>query len=138
MPTAGVYTVVADPYKAITGDLAVTTYDVVDHTGSIAVNGSAVTGPLTTPGQKGEWSFEGTNGQQVRGIIDASSVGSCAYGAHKFRIVKPDGSTLISKNGICAGTTVGPVTLPSAGTYKLVVDPTTNYTGTVTVRLVSP
>lgn len=138
LPTNGTYTVVVDLYKTSVGEIAVTVNNVVDVTGSITVNGSAVQGPLTTPGQRGLWTFDGTMGQQVRGVIDATTVPDCAYGAHKLKILKPDGTDLISKNGICAGSTAGPVTLPSTGTYTVVVDPAASYTGLVTVRAVSP
>ena len=115
-----------------------TGFDVVDQTGPITVNGAPVYGTLTTPGQNGVWSFAGTSGQVVRGIVDATTIEVCSLGAHKFRIHKPDGTQLISKNGICAGSTVGPVTLPVTGTYTVVVDPSTSYTGLVNVRVVSP
>jgi hypothetical protein len=138
LPTNGTYTVIVDPYKTVTGEISVAVYEVVDLTGSIAVNGSTVQGPLTTPGQRGLWTFNGMMGQLVRGVIDATTVPDCAYGGHKFKILKPDGTDLISKNGICPGSTVGPVTLPSTGVYTLVVDPYTSYTGLVTVRAVSP
>ena len=74
LPANGIYTVVVDPSGSWTGQVAVTAYDVVDVTGAVTVNGSAVSADLTAPGQRGLWTFEGVNGQKVRAAMNSSTV----------------------------------------------------------------
>ncbi len=52
LPVTGTYTLRIDPQGTATGSMTVTMNDVVDITGSITLGGSAVTGTLSTPGQK--------------------------------------------------------------------------------------
>jgi hypothetical protein len=136
LPVSGTYTAVVDPAGATTGQVTMTVYDVIDVTGPITVNGPAANGGLTTPGQRGLWTFQGTAGQPVRALIDASTIGSC--GAGLFAILKPDGATLVSSGSVCTGRTIGPSTLPVSGAYTVLVDPGGATTGGVTVRVVSP
>jgi hypothetical protein len=138
LPTPGVYTLVIDPYGTTGGQIAVTLYDVVDTTGPIAVNGSSVTAPLTSPGAQAIWTFDGTSSAQVRVVIDSSTIADCSLLYHAIKIVKPDGNTLTSNYNLCEGGVVGPSALSAPGVYKVVVDPYTRRTGTITVRLVSP
>jgi uncharacterized protein YhfF len=136
LPVNGTYTVIVDPSAAATGQVTLTVYEVVDVSGSATVNGSAVTGTLSTPGQRGLWTFDGSAAQQIRAVVDASTLGSCGGG--DFRILKPDGTTLVSKLSLCTGSTLGPATLPVNGTYTVVADPSGSATGNVTLRVVSP
>jgi YD repeat-containing protein len=132
LPTVGVYTVVVDPYRSYTGQVAVTAYNVVDVTGPMTF-GEAVNASLTTPGQRGMWTFSGSANQRVSAVINTSTVGLCPYIYHKFTILKPDGTPLGSISNLCTGTIIEPVVLPTGGTYTVVVYPSGSYTGEVTV-----
>jgi hypothetical protein len=138
LPASGTYTVIVDPSGSSAGQVTLTAYGVVDVTGSVKVNGPPISGPLTTPGQIGRWTFKGTRGHQVRVILDSSTIANCALNSHAFRILRPDGTTLASKSNICTGSVLGPTTVPANGTYTVVIDPYGHYTGTVTLRVVSP
>ena len=48
-------------------------------------------------------------------------LGNCLVIYHKLRILNPNGSILASFNGVCAGDIVGPVMLPTSGTYTVLV-----------------
>jgi hypothetical protein len=49
-------------------------------------------------------------------------------------VLKPDGTTLGSTT-LCTGAIEGPVVLPVSGTYTIVADPSSAYTGQITVAL---
>ena len=89
---------------------------------------------LTIPvGGVGTFTFEGSACRKVSASITASTVGNCSLIYHKLRILNPNGSILASFNGACAGDIVGPVILPTSGTYTVLVYSYAPYSGTVTV-----
>jgi YD repeat-containing protein len=65
VPRTGTYTVMVDPNSTGTGTVTLTAYDVVDITGTIVPGGSSVSANLTTPGQRGIWTFSGTSADRV-------------------------------------------------------------------------
>jgi hypothetical protein len=134
LPTTGTYTVVVDPSGAYTGNVTMTVYNVVDVTGALSY-GQTASAALTTPGQRGVWTFAGTAGESVRALITASTIGSCSAGV--LSVLKPDNVALASTGTVCV-VTLGPMTLPTTGTYTVVVDPSGITTGSVTVSVVSP
>jgi len=120
-----------------TGQVSVKAHDVVDVTGPVTVNGPPVSASLTTPGQRGRWTFSGTAGQKVRAVVNASTVPWCSiYNA--FGILKPDGTSLGTQWDICAGAFTPQLTLPTDGVYTLLADPGGSNTGNVTVRVIDP
>ena len=137
LPTTGIYTVLADPAGAFTGQVTVKAYNVVDVTGPVTVNGPPVSASLTTPGQRGRWTFSGTSGQRVRAAVNASTVPWCSI-YNSFGILKPDGSPLGTQWNMCAGAITAQLTLPSDGIYTLLADPGGSNTGTVTARVIDP
>jgi YD repeat-containing protein len=91
---------------------------------------------LTIPaGGVGTFTFEGSACRTVSASITASTIGNCLLIYHKLRIYNPDGSILASFNGACAGDIVGPVILPTSGTYTVLVYSYAPYSGTVTVKV---
>ena len=91
---------------------------------------------LTIPaGGVGTFTFEGSACRKVSASITASTVGNCSLIYHKLRIFNPNGSILASFNGACAGDIVGPVILPTSGTYTVLVYSYAPYSGTVTVKV---
>jgi YD repeat-containing protein len=91
---------------------------------------------LTIPaGGVGTFTFEGSACRKVSASITASTVGNCSLIYHKLRIYNPDGSILASFNGACAGDIVGPVILPTSGTYTVLVYSYAPYSGAVTVQV---
>jgi YD repeat-containing protein len=126
VPRTGTYTVMVDPNSTSTGTVTLTAYDVVDITGTISPGGSSVSGNVTTPGQRGIWTFSGTSGDRVSVKSNASApLGS-------FTIQKPDGTTLATGQTSSFAAFIDTQTLPSTGTYSVVFDPLSVNTGTGT------
>lgn len=128
LPTTGTYTILVDPLNAITLSTTLTLYTVpADVTGSIVPGGAAVTVTTTVPGQNGRLTFSGTTGQKIS--LDQSGY-NCF--SSTTTIQNPDGSTLVST---CGGNFLDVQTLPSTGTYTLLVDPLGAITGSSTLTL---
>jgi hypothetical protein len=130
LPASGAYTVLADPTAYYTGGLTLTLYDVVDLNGTIGIGGAAVPITITTPGQNARLTFSGAAGQRISLLVSSVTITNSWVS-----IQKPDGSALVTQS-------VGPPsgfldvqTLPTAGTYTIVLDPFVNYTGSATFTL---
>jgi hypothetical protein len=131
LPTTGRYEVLVDPLAANTGSATVTVYDVPpDVTGTASPGGPAATVSVTTPGQNARVTFAGAAGQKVS--VRVSNVSANAY----VSLFAPDGSYL-ARNVLvgAAGGFLDTETLPSAGTYELLVDPQGAATGSATLTL---
>jgi hypothetical protein len=131
LPTTGAYTILVDPQLAATGSATLQLYDLPsDATAPITPGGAAVSVTTTVPGQNAKLTFSGTAGARV-----SVSVGpSCC--SVKVSMTKPDGTSLVSATSF--GTTGGFIdtkSLPTTGTYTIVVDPQAAVVGSVTVRL---
>lgn len=134
LPATGTYTIEVDPLAAATGNLTLTLYDVpADTSGSLTVNGSAVGVTLSTPGQNGTLTFSGTASQQI--TVQAASN---TYGQLTVRLLKPDGSTLTSNTSAGGSFNLAQQTLPTTGTYTVVVDPQGPNTGAVNISVTNP
>lgn len=131
LPTTGTYTVFVDPSGGGTGNVTVSAYDVVDVNGSITIDGAAVQSTIGTPGQTGRYAFSGTAGQRV----SVNSISSTFTGCWTIAILKPDGSQLSSVFSCGSSSFLEPQTLPTTGTYTLLVDPSGAATGQVNVNL---
>jgi YD repeat-containing protein len=136
LPVAGTYTVVADFWTTATGTVTLTLYDVpADITASITPGGSPVTITNTTPGQSGVATFSGTASQQVSLNITGVSLTGGYHNWVNISIKKPDGSTLVSGTYDGSGGFIGTQTLPTTGTYTILVDPWDTAIGSVTLTL---
>jgi hypothetical protein len=133
LPSTGQYTLVVDPTIWGTGTSTVTLYEVVDQTGTITLNGPAVPATIATPGQIAAFAFTGTAGQRVSML---GQVTSGSYGCGNFlQLLKPDDTLLwASSGGSCGSIFVEPAILPVPGTYKVVVNPSLNQTGTSSIN----
>jgi len=134
LPTTGTYTLVVDPADSSIGSVTLTLYDVpADTTGSITAGGSAVTVTTTVAGQNGQMTFSGTANQRVSLKMTSLSL----TGGSNFCTVslkKPDGTTLTSKF-FGTNSFIDTQTLPTTGTYTILVDPADSSTGSVTLTL---
>jgi hypothetical protein len=130
LPAAGPYTILLDPQIFETGTLNVNLYDVADITGSITLGGPPVPLTISTPGQNARLTFNATAGQQVSLKITNDTTYS------QISLLKPDGTTIPMSGGSSGGVTFyDAVTLPDAGTYTLVLDPSGATTGSTTLAL---
>lgn len=133
LPVTGTYTVLADFSDTTTGSATLTLYDVpADISVSITPGGAPVTITNTTPGQNGLATFSGTTGQKVSlNITGVSGYNNWVTVAIK----KPDGSTLVSGTYGSGGGFIGTQTLPTTGTYTILVDPWDTAVGSATLTL---
>jgi hypothetical protein len=127
----GTYTIVLDPRTSATGSMTFTFYNVpADVATTITPGGPPVPVSLTAPGQNGTATFTGTAGQRI-----SLNVGSTVTQV-KVSILNPDATTLVVPVIVsAAGTFIDPKLLAQSGTYTIVVDPQSSYTGTVTLTL---
>lgn len=133
LPATGTYAILIDPTVTYTGNVTLTLYNTADVTGTIAIDGTAVSPTITTPGQRARYTFTGTAGQWVSLGLSSITIASSAVS-----MLKPDGTTLVSTTIGTGGGSLDPTTaLPTSGTYTVVVDPVINYTGSITLTLSS-
>jgi len=132
LPTSGTYTILFDPQDGTTGSATLALYDVPpDAGGTLVPNGPGQTASMGTPGQNAQLGFDGQAGERISLKLSGSTL-SFAY----VSLLKPDGTTLGSSSIVGpGGGFVDTRTLPSAGTYKLLVDPQGTATGSITLNL---
>jgi hypothetical protein len=141
LPATDTYTLFVDPTGTATGSVTLNLYDVTaDVSGTITIGGSAVNVSTTSPGQIATYTFSGTNGQQITVNATSSNFRTPAntVSTVTVKLLKPDGTVLTSK--ISSGSTFSLTTqtLPTTGTYTVVVDPTQANTGSGTLNISNP
>jgi Ig domain of plant-specific actin-binding protein len=101
-------------------------------TGMIAAGGPAVPVTISTAGDDASLTFDGTLGQRVSVQATNSTISM-----YVIKIVKPDGTTLVSTGTLTSGSTyaIDATQLTSSGSYRLSIDPSGAATGSVTVKL---
>jgi subtilisin family serine protease len=131
LPSAGTYTILVDPQAAATGSMTLTLYDVpADAAGTIAFGGLSPTLTMSTPGQNASATFAGQAGQ--RASVKLATTVSSAY----VSILNPDGTVLTSNTYVGpSGGFLDPKTLPTSGTYRILIDPQGAATGSMTLTL---
>ncbi|HJS70130.1 MAG TPA: hypothetical protein VJ744_04930, partial [Gaiellaceae bacterium] len=137
LPSAGTYTVLVDPQSTNVGSATLTLHDVPpDVTGSITSEGPPVVVTATQPGQNALVAFSGSAGRRVSVGISDVTVGTSTCCSVRVSVLRPDGRTLVSP--VFVGTNGGfldATTLPSTGTYTILVDPQGPTTGGVSLTL---
>ncbi|MFP3757694.1 pre-peptidase C-terminal domain-containing protein [Cupriavidus sp. SIMBA_020] len=123
---SGTYTVVVDPYAASTGQVGLQL--LAPASGTLAVDGE----PLVinqVAGASGRYAFAGTAGQRLGLGLDAM-VTTPAGGYASVTIVSPDElTTLVNCSTVYApGNSCNLPSLPSTGTYTVVVTPSSSGT----------
>jgi hypothetical protein len=132
LPVDGTYAVVVDPQAANTGSMTVTLHDVPgDFTGSIVPGGAPVVVTIVAPGQNARITFAGTAGRRVSLELTDVTIGSA-----KVSLLDPSGGTLAGPLSLgTSGGFVDAVTLPTTGTYTILLDPQGTATGNATLTL---
>jgi YD repeat-containing protein len=129
LPIAGTYSILIDPDANYTGGVGVTLFNASDVVKTITPGGSAVTVATTIPGQNVRVTFKGGAGDRISVLaMDVTISGT------QISLVAPDGSILGTVYSGTTGTFLDTRTLPAAGTYTLLVDPSDVYTGSATLR----
>jgi YD repeat-containing protein len=128
--TTGTYTVFVNPWLDTTGTTTVTLYDVpADIVGSAVLSGPPVRVTTAVPGHNPTLTFTGAQYQQVTYTLSGVTTG---FGTAE--IYGPNGYVSGSQNYGLSASTKGPITLPTDGDYKLVIDPWFANTGSATVQ----
>jgi YD repeat-containing protein len=131
LPATGTYTIVVDPVGTYTGSMKLTLSSAL--TGTITLDGASVPISLTRIGRTARYTFSGTSGQWI-----SLGLTSVTITTSTVTLLKPDGTTLASTSvGTGGGGLEPPSTLPTTGTYTIVVDPSGIYTGNITLKLMS-
>jgi YD repeat-containing protein len=134
LSATGTHTILVDPVSFATGNLTLDLYDVpADTTGTITIGGSAVAVSPGTPGQNGTLTFSGTASQQVTVHLTNNKLGNVTV-----KLLKPDGSQLTSTTSVLSSFNLATQTLPTTGTYTIVVDPPGATTGSINVSVTNP
>ncbi len=133
LPTTGTYSILDDPSVNNTGLRTHTLYSVVDVTGTIVINGSTVPVTLDTPGERAVLTFSGTASQQVTVRLTGNTMGFTTV-----TLLKPDGTQLTTGSSSQQNFNLPQATLPTTGTYTVVVDPSQMNMGSITVAVTSP
>ena len=133
LPTTGTYTLKIDPSDALTGSRTLTLYDVPpDITGTVTIGGASVGVTTTVPGQNGLLTFAGTAGQVVTIHLTNNAIGIIT-----LKLLKPDGSQLSSSYN-SGNFNLSNQTLPTSGTYSIVIDPLAGNIGSLSISVTSP
>ncbi|MGH9240431.1 MAG: hypothetical protein ACRD3G_20485 [Vicinamibacterales bacterium] len=137
LPASGTYTLVVNPDDIATGTVAARLYNVTHLTGTITSDGTPATVQVTTPGQNGYLTFEGIAGQRITATMTAVSPTAFPSTWGYLHIQNPSNTSIASSIACCGSTSVflDTIELPAAGTYRAMVDPSSTWTGTVTVRV---
>ena len=130
-------TLKVDPNGANTGTETVTAYDVpADGTGSMTIGGGAVTVTTTGPGQNARRTFSGTASQPV--VVHITNKDS-GLGSVTVKLLDTNGSTVLTYTTSSATSfNLSSVTLPSTGTYTVLIDPPSWNIGSLNVSVTSP
>src|SRR5438552_3988506 len=103
---------------------------------AIVPGGEPVTVTTTAPGQDALLAFDGAPLQRVSRLVSWVTIGTSACCSTKVSILNPDGSTLVPPTYVgTSGGFIDTRTLPSSGSYTLVVDPQGTATGSATLTL---
>lgn len=134
LPATGSYTIVVDPNTPYAADLTLTLSS--DVAGTLTVGSAPVAFNAARPGQNGRYTFTGSAGQNISLLWSGSNfAGVWSY----FNVYNPDGTLLRNQyfsdvsNGLASGTL--DFSLPSSGTYTLMIDPYGTVTGGVSMQL---
>jgi YD repeat-containing protein len=130
----GTYAIVVDPSSTYTGALTLTLYLSNDVISTISPGGAAVSVTTTTPGQNAQLSFSGNANQRVSLRLSGVSL-TGGNGSASVYIKKPDGTTLASLLVVSSSGFMDTQTLPSAGAYTILLDPTGANIGSATLTL---
>jgi hypothetical protein len=128
--SAGTYTFVIDPSGTATGCATFQLFTGTDVFGAIAPGGAPVQTCNTVPGQNMQLVFSGTSGQRISIQVTGSTL-SNAF----ITLVRPDQSVQNVGGFGTSSLFFDTVTLPSTGTYILVVDPSSTATGCATIQI---
>ena len=103
-----------------------------DHAGTLTIGDPAI--PVSfDPGQNGSFTFSGTASQQVTVRLTNNGVGLL-----NIKLLRPDGTQMVSSNTSAGTFNLATQTLPTTGTYTVVINPSGNNDGSLNLRVTNP
>lgn len=135
LPGNDTYTLSIDPENWLTGSITATIYDVPgDVTGSLTLGGPSQTVTIPVRGQGGKVGFSGVSGQPVKITFSNITITeSCTYPLRASILNDATGNTIAGPSNICIPGNSISTSLPSTGSYSVVLDPNGGQTGSVTL-----
>jgi subtilisin family serine protease len=135
--STGSYTILVDPQSNAVGSATLTLYDVPpDPTVGIVAGGASATLTTIAAGQNGRFTFSGVAGRRVSLRLTGVTIGSSTFSSAKVSILNPNGTTQLAPTYFgTSGSFVDTQSLPTTGTYTVLIDPQANATGSVTATL---
>lgn len=134
LPVDGIYTVVLNPAGAATGSASVQVLDADVVIEDVRADGSLVEARATVPGQNVALRFPLEAGERFAVQVVDTTFGTPSSSA-RISVTGPDGATVTPATNAPRGTFLEPVAATSAGDHRLLVDPSGQLTGTLTVRV---
>jgi hypothetical protein len=132
LPASGTYTVMVDPFGAYLGNISISLISVPDDvTSAITMDGPPVTLTTTAPGQNVVLTFSATAGQKVSPKVTGMTFGAPTG----YQLRRPDGAIIFNTQIFTPTAFIDAQLLPVTGTYSIVLDPSGESVGSVTVRL---
>lgn len=129
LDATGSWKVIVDPDSDYTGTITTKLATVTDLTGTISY-GTAKTTTITQPGQRAIYTLAGTSGQKVTTNVTSSTITS-----GWLYFIRPDGTELTYVYFDTTPRVSDPITLDASGSWKVIVDPDSDYTGTLKFKL---
>jgi hypothetical protein len=137
LPTAGTYSILYDPGGQTIGTASLLLRAVPPPSvagGPIVVGGPTVTSNITVPGQEALFTFAGSAGQLIS--LTASANAKLAASGGYIYIYLPDGRTLLYDDYFSSQSLFSDaLTLPSSGTYSILLVPYNSGTGVAKLAL---
>lgn len=130
LPTTGTYTILIDPVGSYTGKMTLTlSTEVAD---SLKINGAPRPITVSRPGQNGRYTFTGAANQQAMIKVTNNKLGSVTV-----NLYSPNGILLAGMTGSESSFSLNPVTLASADTYTVTINPALTETGSIQLQVSS-
>jgi YD repeat-containing protein len=132
LPETGTYKIYIDPAGTNTGTVTLLLSEEID-AGTISINGGSAPVTIGRAGQTAHLTFSGSNGQQVTvHVTNSQFAGVSVY------LTKLDGTVLQSVSTGSSSFNLPTHTLPAADSYRVIIDPHINLTGSMDVSVTSP
>ena len=129
LPETGTYTITVEPVSNYTGSMTLALSSPV--AGTLTLDGPSMPVSLAKPGQTARYTFNGHAGQWVSLGLTSVDITSSAV-----TLLTSEGTVLASTAvGTAGGALEDQNPLPTTGTYTILVDPSSNYTGKMTMTL---
>ncbi|MDC8449030.1 MAG: hypothetical protein LV473_11800 [Nitrospira sp.] len=130
LPTTGTYTILVDPVGSYTGKMTLTlSTEVAD---SLKLNGAPRPITVSRAGQMGRYTFTGAANQQAMIKATNNKLGSVTV-----NLYSPNGILLSGITSSAPSFTLNPVTLASADTYTVTINPALTETGSIQLQVSS-